>query len=134
MASQAKTTAAGNAGVVQAKGFFKRAPTVVGIRLSTSEADRLKEDKTREKNWKRWGPYLSERQWATVREDYSTDGSWLVDTCSVINGSQCIYSARINCTCIFVLYCVGDIKHAARDINRLYHRKHLYHGKHLLHC
>ena len=29
----------------------------------------------REKNWKRWGPYLSERQWGTVREDYSEDGS-----------------------------------------------------------
>ncbi len=25
-------------------------------------------------NWKRWGPYLSERQWGTVREDYSADG------------------------------------------------------------
>ena len=29
---------------------------------------------TREKNWKRWGPYLSERQWGTVREDYSATG------------------------------------------------------------
>jgi hypothetical protein len=28
-----------------------------------------------EKNWKRWGPYLSERQWATVREDYSEFGT-----------------------------------------------------------
>ena len=35
---------------------------------------RLVEDSRREKNWKRWGPYLSERQWGTVREDYSTDG------------------------------------------------------------
>ena len=25
--------------------------------------------------WRRWGPYLSERQWGTVREDYSADGS-----------------------------------------------------------
>ncbi|MFL6000752.1 MAG: hypothetical protein ACJ736_41805 [Streptomyces sp.] len=24
--------------------------------------------------WRRWGPYLSERQWGTVREDYSSDG------------------------------------------------------------
>ena len=24
--------------------------------------------------WKKWGPYLSERQWGTVREDYSDDG------------------------------------------------------------
>jgi hypothetical protein len=40
----------------------------------TAEAQRLQEDAARSKNWKRWGPYLSERQWATVREDYSADG------------------------------------------------------------
>ena len=38
------------------------------------ESVRLGEDDRREKNWKRWGPYLSERQWGTVREDYSADG------------------------------------------------------------
>ena len=38
------------------------------------EKDRLTEDAAREKNWKRWGPYLSERQWGTVREDYSPGG------------------------------------------------------------
>jgi hypothetical protein len=38
------------------------------------EKCRLIEDSRREKNWKRWGPYLSERQWGTVREDYSPDG------------------------------------------------------------
>src|SRR4051812_18563196 len=42
---------------------------------STAEAQRLQEDADRSKNWKRWGPYLSERQWATVREDYSPDGN-----------------------------------------------------------
>ena len=43
----------------------------------TTELMRLAEDARREKNWKRWGPYLSERQWGTVREDYSADGeSW----------------------------------------------------------
>ena len=36
-----------------------------------SERKRLAEDRVREKNWKRWGSYLSERQWGTVREDYS---------------------------------------------------------------
>ncbi|HWA08278.1 MAG TPA: hypothetical protein VG838_02310 [Opitutaceae bacterium] len=42
-----------------------------------TELIRLAEDARREKNWKRWGPYLSERQWGTVREDYSADGeSW----------------------------------------------------------
>eukprot|EP01119_Soliformovum_irregulare_P012509 TRINITY_DN3251_c0_g1_i1.p1 TRINITY_DN3251_c0_g1~~TRINITY_DN3251_c0_g1_i1.p1 ORF type:complete len:526 (+),score=179.42 TRINITY_DN3251_c0_g1_i1:78-1580(+) len=39
-----------------------------------AEAQRLEQDKTREQNWKRWGPYLSERQWGTVREDYSSNG------------------------------------------------------------
>jgi Glycosyl hydrolase family 63 C-terminal domain len=38
------------------------------------ELQRLQEDRTRTSNWKRWGPYLSERQWATVREDYSDGG------------------------------------------------------------
>jgi hypothetical protein len=40
-----------------------------------AEAKRLEEDARRVKNWKRWGPYLSERQWGTVREDYSADGN-----------------------------------------------------------
>src|SRR3989440_12660695 len=40
-----------------------------------AEALRLAEDGRREKNWKRWGPYLSDRQWGTVREDYSEGGS-----------------------------------------------------------
>ena len=39
------------------------------------EQERLDEDARRGRNWKRWGPYLSERQWGTVREDYSADGS-----------------------------------------------------------
>src|SRR3954463_9836984 len=38
------------------------------------ETLRLQEDARREKNWKRWGTYLSERQWGTVREDYSANG------------------------------------------------------------
>ncbi len=41
----------------------------------TAEGKRLIEDQERIENWKRWGPYLSERQWGTVREDYSADGS-----------------------------------------------------------
>ncbi|MDZ4832274.1 MAG: glucosidase [Candidatus Melainabacteria bacterium] len=49
--------------------------TVTTSSLSTAELTRLEEDKLRIKNWKRWGPYLSERQWATVREDYSEFGS-----------------------------------------------------------
>jgi len=40
-----------------------------------AELERLAADNRREKNWKRWGPYLSERQWGTVREDYSANGA-----------------------------------------------------------
>ncbi len=40
-----------------------------------AERVRLAEDERRERNWKRWGPYLAERQWGTVREDYSADGN-----------------------------------------------------------
>ena len=40
-----------------------------------AEAQRLLEDAGHGKNWKRWGPYLSERQWGTVREDYSQEGA-----------------------------------------------------------
>ncbi len=39
-----------------------------------AEERRLAEDAARARNWKRWGPYLAQRQWGTVREDYSADG------------------------------------------------------------
>ena len=39
--------------------------------LGTAEHQRLVESKQRHANWQRWGSYLSERQWGTVREDYS---------------------------------------------------------------
>ncbi|MHB8217826.1 MAG: MGH1-like glycoside hydrolase domain-containing protein [Candidatus Sulfotelmatobacter sp.] len=41
----------------------------------TKEEIRLAESGAREKHWKRWGPYLSERAWGTVREDYSQHGT-----------------------------------------------------------
>ena len=44
-------------------------------RLQTTEDRRLEENRTRKGYWKRWGPYLSERQWGTVREDYSPGGT-----------------------------------------------------------
>ncbi|MDX1996044.1 MAG: glucosidase [bacterium] len=40
----------------------------------TAEAKRLQSSNSGEVRWKRWGPYLSERAWGTVREDYSPDG------------------------------------------------------------
>jgi hypothetical protein len=39
------------------------------------ELTRLEEARTAKAAWKKWGPYLSERQWGTVREDYSKDGN-----------------------------------------------------------
>lgn len=42
---------------------------------SGAENERLLEADSEEKPWRRWGPYLSERQWGTVREDYSADGN-----------------------------------------------------------
>jgi hypothetical protein len=41
----------------------------------TAEEKRLEESRERQGHWKRWGPYLSERQWGTVREDYSLGGT-----------------------------------------------------------
>jgi hypothetical protein len=41
----------------------------------TQEEKRLQESRERKVNWKRWGPYLSERAWGTVREDYSPSGT-----------------------------------------------------------
>lgn len=41
---------------------------------SSAEHLRLAEDEHGQRAWKRWGPYLSERQWGTVREDYSPRG------------------------------------------------------------
>jgi hypothetical protein len=40
----------------------------------TAEGKRLQENAAHQVFWKKWGPYLSERQWGTVREDYSPDG------------------------------------------------------------
>ena len=40
-----------------------------------TEQKRLNDAREQGVAWKQWGPYLSERQWGTVREDYSTDGN-----------------------------------------------------------
>ncbi|CCE83249.1 Piso0_003821 [Millerozyma farinosa CBS 7064] len=50
---------------------MSQSPTEIHL---TAEEKRLEENRKREKYWKKWGPYLSERQWATVREDYSANG------------------------------------------------------------
>ena len=43
-------------------------------RAGTAEKSRLQESRDIGNLWKLWGPYLSERQWGTVREDYSASG------------------------------------------------------------
>jgi hypothetical protein len=43
--------------------------------LSDAEEARLRETRERKADWRKWGPYLSERQWGTVREDYSQNGN-----------------------------------------------------------
>ena len=43
--------------------------------IKDAEVTRLKACRGKETPWKKWGPYLSERQWGTVREDYSDDGN-----------------------------------------------------------
>jgi hypothetical protein len=42
--------------------------------IENEETLRLTEDRDGRAAWKKWGPYLSERQWGTVREDYSDNG------------------------------------------------------------
>ena len=41
----------------------------------SAEKTRLANDKSGGENWRKWGPYVSERQWGTVREDYSATGT-----------------------------------------------------------
>ncbi len=43
--------------------------------IDTAEQKRLNDAREEGIPWKKWGPYLSERQWGTVREDYSEDGN-----------------------------------------------------------
>ena len=43
--------------------------------VEVTEQKRLNEARENGIPWKKWGPYLSERQWGTVREDYSADGN-----------------------------------------------------------
>jgi hypothetical protein len=45
------------------------------LKTDTAEQRRLIEAREGDVRWKMWGPYLSERQWGTVREDYSEDGN-----------------------------------------------------------
>ncbi|EKM74956.1 hypothetical protein AGABI1DRAFT_80479 [Agaricus bisporus var. burnettii JB137-S8] len=54
--------------------FRTRLAQKLGPEYEGAERYRLQQDDKKENHWKRWGPYLSDRQWATVREDYSANG------------------------------------------------------------
>src|SRR5436190_4614447 len=47
----------------------------VAVAKPLAEQIRIEEAARRVVHWRRWGPYLSERQWGTVREDYSRNGT-----------------------------------------------------------
>jgi len=54
---------------------LKSTPTSTIDYAQTNEQKRLNDTRDTGVPWKKWGPYLSERQWGTVREDYSEDGN-----------------------------------------------------------
>src|SRR5262249_10823378 len=70
--------ATGGDALYQSKGTTRRRPGdrhMARRTTGTAEGRRLEEAARRKQNWQRWGPYLSERQWGTVREDYSPAGN-----------------------------------------------------------
>ena len=50
-------------------------PEKSSAQSGSAEHLRLQETRDATIDWKQWGPYLSERQWGTVREDYSENGN-----------------------------------------------------------
>jgi len=55
--------------------FFLENKKLRRLDVLIDEQDRLKEVNEKQVPWRKWGPYLSERQWGTVREDYSPTGA-----------------------------------------------------------
>src|SRR5689334_14053529 len=47
----------------------------LAVAVSDPERTRLEQSSRGAHNWRRWGPYVSDRAWGTVREDYSADGT-----------------------------------------------------------
>ena len=60
---------------VQAPHIVSSAPPPRKKPTLTAEARRLEESRNRTAYWKRWGPYVSDRAWGSVREDYSAGGT-----------------------------------------------------------
>src|SRR4051812_40467618 len=52
----------------------RRSESARGHMTDTSEHERVRQSEDDVSGWRRWGPYVSDRAWATVREDYSADG------------------------------------------------------------
>lgn len=67
---------ASDAEPVMLKNRYVQSPATTDSQFPTMtiEEQRLNESTERSRHWKRWGPYLSERAWGTVREDYSPNG------------------------------------------------------------
>ena len=62
--------------IFQNQDFFESRTEMTKTKTTlTAEEKRLEESRLRKAHWKRWGPYLSERAWGTVREDYSAYGT-----------------------------------------------------------
>src|SRR4030095_11113836 len=74
MSEAARTPSADSRTVVSRRARVSK-PRSLPIAAGEAETTRLAEDQSRQRNWKRFGPYLAARQWGTVREDYSEGGS-----------------------------------------------------------
>ena len=59
----------------QGKTLESSRPQYASGLTACTEQKRLNDAREKGIHWKKWGPYLSERQWRTVREDYSADGN-----------------------------------------------------------
>src|SRR5215208_3337664 len=76
LGADARRGASRSWGAAAALSVWRGPPGGVGAvdRPDSAEAGRLDEADRGDVPWRRWGPYLSERQWGTVREDYSPGG------------------------------------------------------------
>ncbi len=74
MNDAARTPSADSRSVVSRRARAAKPNSAAGT-AGQAETTRLAEDQSRQRNWKRFGPYLAARQWGTVREDYSEWGS-----------------------------------------------------------
>src|SRR5256884_6733292 len=71
----ARASGQSRSGAPESSGVPLLYPNPAEGRAMTEERRRLDEATRRTAHWRRWGPYLSERQWGTVREDYSPGGT-----------------------------------------------------------